>query len=89
MYYELFITTRKSVNSEKNHENIQFPSLRSALERAMFETKTWTKIIVGATCFVASLFSIMTISNDLLAYVLTSLLLAVSVSFFCDATNKR
>ena len=39
MYYELSITTRKSVNSEENHENIQFPSLRSALERAMFETK--------------------------------------------------
>lgn len=39
MYYEFFITTRKSVNSEENHENIQFPSLRSALERAMFETK--------------------------------------------------
>lgn len=40
MYYELLITTRKSINSEKKHENIQFPSLRSALERAMFETKT-------------------------------------------------
>lgn len=39
MYYELSIITKKSVNSEKNHENIQFPSLRSALERAMFETK--------------------------------------------------
>lgn len=39
MYYELSITTKKSVNSETNREDIQFPSLRSALERAMFETK--------------------------------------------------
>ena len=39
MYYELSITTRKSVNSEIVYEKIQFPSLRSALERAMFETK--------------------------------------------------
>lgn len=39
MYYELSITKKKSVNSETNSENIQFPSLRSALERAIFETK--------------------------------------------------
>ena len=47
------------------------------------------KISIGIICFILSLISIMTISNDLVAYMSTSLLLALSISLFGDALDKR
>lgn len=61
-------------------------SVNSQAQKLMNNT---IKISIGIICFVLSLISIMTISNDLLAYMSTSLLLALSISLFGDATDKR
>lgn len=59
------------------------------VETKKTEMNNTIKISIGIICFVLSLISIMTISNDFVAYMSTSLLLAISISLFGDVLDKR